>query len=77
MLIQQGRGEIWDGVYRDNYSEDTYALIVDSVREIIDDVKPKNTFMPWTMPWIFPILQQLSPPDKGYRQKGSEYTLIL
>ncbi|MGI6189986.1 MAG: sugar phosphate isomerase/epimerase [Clostridiales bacterium] len=49
------RGEIWDGVYRDNYSEDTYALIVDSVREIIDDVKPKNTFYALEpMPWIFP-----------------------
>lgn len=48
-------GEIWDGAYTDNYTDDTYALIVDSVREIIDAVKPVNTFysiepMPWMVP---------------------------
>ncbi|NLX69956.1 MAG: sugar phosphate isomerase/epimerase [Clostridiales bacterium] len=53
--IAGSRGEIWDGFYRDNYSEDTYALIVDSVREIIDDVKPKNTFYTLEpMPWMYP-----------------------
>jgi sugar phosphate isomerase/epimerase len=49
------RGENWDGAYLDNYSEDTYELIVDSIRAIIDAVKPKNTFytvepMPWMIP---------------------------
>jgi sugar phosphate isomerase/epimerase len=49
------RGETWDGAYMDNYSEDTYALIVDSIRSIIDAVKPKKTFytvepMPWMVP---------------------------
>lgn len=53
--IAGARGEIWDGFYRDNYSEDTYALIVDTVREIIDDVKPKNTFYTLEpMPWMYP-----------------------
>ena len=33
--IAGSRGEIWDGFYRDNYSQDTYSLIVDTVREII------------------------------------------
>ncbi|MDD2503492.1 MAG: sugar phosphate isomerase/epimerase [Clostridia bacterium] len=53
--ITGSTGEIWDGFYKDNYSEDTYALIVDTVRDIIDAVKPKNTFytlepMPWMVP---------------------------
>lgn len=53
--IAGSRGEIWDGFYKDNYSEDTYALIVDSVREIIDSVKPKRTFFTIEpMPWMIP-----------------------
>lgn len=49
------RGEIWDGLYPDNYSEEVYALIVDSIRDIIDSVKPVRTFytvepMPWMVP---------------------------
>jgi len=53
--IAGSRGEIWDGFYRDNYSEDTYAMIVDTVREIIDNVKPKHTFYTLEpMPWMYP-----------------------
>ena len=53
--ITGSRGEIWDGFYRDNYSEETYSLIVDSIREIIDAVKPKRTFYTIeTMPWMIP-----------------------
>ena len=53
--ISGSRGEIWDGFYRENYAEDTYALIVDSIREIIDSVKPKHTFYTIeTMPWMIP-----------------------
>lgn len=53
--IVGSRGKIWDGAYRDNYTADTYALIVDSVREIIDAVRPVNTYytiepMPWMVP---------------------------
>lgn len=45
----------WDGFSAENYSDDFYALAVDSVREIIDAVKPTNTFytiepMPWVLP---------------------------
>ncbi|MBR6478723.1 MAG: sugar phosphate isomerase/epimerase [Lachnospiraceae bacterium] len=45
----------WDGFSPENYTEDFYALAVDSVREIIDAVKPTNTFysiepMPWVLP---------------------------
>lgn len=53
--ISGSLGEPWDGHHPEHYSEATFALIVDSVREIIDAVKPKNTFytlemMPWMLP---------------------------
>lgn len=48
-------GEIWDGFCIENYSEDTYAMIVDSAREIIDSVNPKHTFFTLEpMPWMVP-----------------------
>jgi len=53
--VAGSRGEIWDGFYVENYSKDTYALIVDSVREVIDAVKPKRTFYTLeSMPWMIP-----------------------
>ncbi|SFB57629.1 Sugar phosphate isomerase/epimerase [Cohnella sp. OV330] len=53
--IAGSRGEQWDGPHPDNFSDDTFALIVDTVREIIDAVRPKRTFFALeTMPWIFP-----------------------
>ncbi|MBP7174895.1 MAG: sugar phosphate isomerase/epimerase [Thermoclostridium sp.] len=53
--ITGSRGEIWDGCYRDNFSKDTYTLVVDSIREIIDAVKPSRTFYTIeTMPWMIP-----------------------
>jgi len=53
--ISGSRGEKWDGCYHDNYSKDTYALIVDSVREIIDAVNPTRTFYTLEpMPWMYP-----------------------
>ncbi|HOQ01252.1 MAG TPA: sugar phosphate isomerase/epimerase family protein [Acetivibrio clariflavus] len=53
--VTGSRGEIWDGFYAENYSKDTYALIVDSIREAIDAVKPKRTFYTIeTMPWMAP-----------------------
>ncbi len=49
------RGAIWDGFYEENYSTDTYALIVDSIREVIDFVKPTRTsYAIETMPWMIP-----------------------
>ena len=45
----------WDGPHPDNFSSDTFDLIVHSIREIIDAVKPARTFYTLeTMPWIFP-----------------------
>jgi len=45
----------WDGFSPEHYTEDFYMMAVDSVREIIDAVKPKRTYysiepMPWVLP---------------------------
>ena len=45
----------WDGPHPDNLSRDTFALIVDTVREIVDAVGPRRTCytlepMPWSLP---------------------------
>lgn len=53
--ISGSRGDIWDGFYPENYSSDTYALVVDTTREIIDAVNPKKTcFSIESMPWMIP-----------------------
>jgi Sugar phosphate isomerases/epimerases len=53
--IAGSRDEQWDGPHPDNFSDDTFALVVDTVREIIDAVKPRQTFYTLeTMPWVFP-----------------------
>ena len=47
--------EVWDGPHPDNVSDDTFDLIVQTTREIIDAVKPKNTFYSLEMmPWVLP-----------------------
>ena len=53
--ISGARGEIWDGPYAGNYSRETFDLIVDTVRHIIDQVKPVSSFyslepMPYMLP---------------------------
>ena len=53
--VAGSRGDTWDGPHPDNLSADTFALIVDTVRDILDDVQPVRTFytlepMPWTLP---------------------------
>jgi sugar phosphate isomerase/epimerase len=48
-------GEFWYAAHPDNLSEDTFDLIVDTVRSIIDEVKPTRTvYALETMPWIWP-----------------------
>ncbi len=45
----------WDGPSVDNLSDNTFDMIVQSVRTIIDGVKPTRTYYTLeTMPWIFP-----------------------
>jgi sugar phosphate isomerase/epimerase len=49
------RGEQWDGPHPDNLTEETFDLIVQAVREIIDAVRPTRAFYTLeTMPWVFP-----------------------
>jgi len=53
--ISGARGEIWDGPYAGNYAKETFDLIVETVRYIIDQVKPVNAFytlepMPYMLP---------------------------
>ncbi|WP_020616744.1 sugar phosphate isomerase/epimerase family protein [Paenibacillus daejeonensis] len=53
--IAGSRALKWDGPHADNFSDDTFALIVDTVRLIIDQVNPRHTFFTLeTMPWIVP-----------------------
>ena len=53
--ISGSRGPKWDGPHPDNLTDDTFDLIVESVRSIIDDVKPTRTFYALeTMPWAYP-----------------------
>lgn len=45
----------WDAADRSNYSAESYARIVRSIREILDEVKPTRAFyclepMPWMIP---------------------------
>jgi sugar phosphate isomerase/epimerase len=53
--ISGAKGKIWDGPYPGNYTRETFDQIVEDVRYIIDQVKPKNTFyslepMPYMLP---------------------------
>lgn len=47
--------EKWAGPHKDNLTSETFDLIVETTRKIIDAVKPQNTFYALeTMPWAFP-----------------------
>jgi len=53
--ISGARGEIWDGPYEGNYSKETFDMIVETVRYIIDQAKPSYAFytlepMPYMLP---------------------------
>lgn len=53
--ISGARGEKWDGHHPDNLSQETFDLIVETVRKIIDDVNPTRTYYTLeTMPWAYP-----------------------
>ena len=53
--IAGSRGKKWDGPHPDNLSPDTFALIVETTRKIIDAAAPTRTFYTLeTMPWVFP-----------------------
>lgn len=53
--VAGSRGARWAGPDAANFADDTFALIVDTVRAIIDAVKPtRTTYALEVMPWIFP-----------------------
>ncbi len=49
------RSEIWDGACRENFSRDVWNMAVETIRTIIDAVKPKHTYFTIeSMPWMIP-----------------------
>lgn len=53
--IAGSRGEPWDGPDPKNLTEETFDLIVETTRGIIDAVAPKRTFFTLEcMPWMYP-----------------------
>ena len=53
--IAGSRGEKWDGPHAANLTGETFEMLVATVREIIDAVKPTRTFYTLeTMPWMYP-----------------------
>jgi sugar phosphate isomerase/epimerase len=53
--ISGSRGERWDGPYSANLTEETFEMIVETTRAIIDYVKPTRTYFTLeTMPWAYP-----------------------
>ena len=53
--VSGSRGESWADHHPNNLTPETFDLIVGSVREIIDAVKPTRTvYALETMPWMYP-----------------------
>ena len=55
MNIAGSRGREWAGPCAEDFTEETFQMIVDSVRTIIDGVKPLHAFYTLeTMQWMYP-----------------------
>ena len=53
--IAGSRGKLWDGPSAENFTKETFDMIVETIRAIIDDVKPTRTYFTLeTMPWAYP-----------------------
>lgn len=53
--VAGSRGDAWAGPDARDLTEETFDLLVETVREIIDGVKPKRTFYSLeTMQWMYP-----------------------
>jgi len=53
--ITGSRGGKWDGHHPANLTDETFGMIVRTVRSFIDEVSPTRTFYTLeTMPWMFP-----------------------
>lgn len=48
-------GERWDGPYRENFSQKSWDAAVRMIQEVIDEVKPQNTYYTIEpLPWMYP-----------------------
>jgi len=53
--IAGSRGPLWHGPHRDDLADDAFDLVVESVRSIIDTVRPTRTYYALeTMQWMLP-----------------------
>lgn len=53
--VAGSRGERWDGPAAADLTDETFEMIVDVVRDIIDTVNPRRTFYTLEpMPWMYP-----------------------
>lgn len=53
--ISGSRDDRWDGPSPKNLTEETFEMIVETTRAIIDDVKPSRTYFTLeAMPWAYP-----------------------
>ena len=53
--ISGSRGRKWDGPDKKNLTPETFDMIVEVLRQIVDAVQPKRTFYTLeTMPWAYP-----------------------
>ena len=53
--IAGSRGEQWDGPSPENFTAETFDMIVETTRSIIDSVQPTRTYFTLeTMPWAYP-----------------------
>jgi sugar phosphate isomerase/epimerase len=53
--IAGSRGTKWDGPHPADLTEETFYMIVATVRDIIDSVRPTRTYYTLeTMPWMYP-----------------------
>jgi sugar phosphate isomerase/epimerase len=53
--IAGSRGEPWNGPFSGDLTKETFEMIVETVREIIDDVSPIRTYYALeSMPWMYP-----------------------
>ena len=53
--ISGSRGTQWDGPHPDNFTTETFDMIVETVRDIIDSVEPARTYYTLEpLPWCYP-----------------------
>ena len=53
--ISGSRGGQWDGPDASNFTDETWQIIVETVRDVIDSVQPGRTFYTLEpMPWMYP-----------------------